>query len=93
MFPQTLFEPTGNCTIKIRGTALVNRSSLYEVCKAPVGLDGMCTRGGKAGNAMLLGFEIGKIRTIFWNSTVNIAVGNACGVYDGFLRLKIPPTA
>ena len=29
-----------------------------------VALDGMCAKGGKTGNASLLGFEIGKMRII-----------------------------
>ena len=71
----------------------MDRSSWQEICEVAVPLDGMCARGGKAGNAVLLGFETGKMRTIFWNSTVTIAVGNACSIYDGFLQSRIPPAA
>ena len=37
--------------------------------------------------------EIGKMRTIFRNSTVTIAAGNARSVFDGFLQPRIPPAA
>ena len=37
--------------------------------------------------------EIGKMRTIFRNSTVTIAAASARTVYDGFLEPRIPPTA
>ena len=37
--------------------------------------------------------EIGKMRTIFRNSTVTIAAASAHTVFDGFLEPRIPPTA
>ena len=37
--------------------------------------------------------EIGKMRSIFRNSTVTVGAGSACSVHDGFLQPRIPPAA
>ena len=60
---------------------------IYKVAAAS---DVMCTRGGKVGNAILLGFKIGEMRTKFRNSTVTL---NACSVCHGFSQPRIPPAA
>lgn len=53
--PQTLTEPTGQCTTTVGVTASEETSSWYDIWQAAVALDGMCARSGKAGLANFLG--------------------------------------
>lgn len=53
--PQTLTEPTGQCTIVVGVTASGETASWYDIWQAAVALDGMCARSGKAGLSRFLG--------------------------------------
>ena len=44
----------------------------------------MCARNGKVGTVIILGFEIGKMRTKLRKWTKTLATDNACSVCDGF---------